>query len=243
MSQAASIVSGARLVAGAVANPAVRLRDDAARRRVLPALIAATLGSLAYAAVLQPRLDVSAAVLEQPAGPEGEKKTQTPHEQEEALASARKVAAARTWGGAALGPSLTAIGLALALWIGFAVAFRAPSLRETLAVAAYAQIPAAVAQVLAIPALLVRGSVTPPELADVLPSHLGVLLGPGRAGPLAGLLSSLDLFTLWALVIVAFGMRAVAGVSTARAVTTTLVLFACFVGVVRVAAPSLVGGP
>jgi hypothetical protein len=229
-----------RLIAKILVAPSRGLDEASGHGSVVPSLLVATLATLLHAAVLSARLDVRPEVAAPI--PSADKPAPTPHEEEEALASARKLATARVYVTGALAPSCAALVVGLALWLGFAVSSRPPPLRATLSVASSAQLPLAAAALLSIPALLTRHAVTRAELVDLLPSHLAVLLGPERTGPWVHALESVDLFSLWALGLVILGMRTVAGTSLARSAATTVVLWLSYVAVFHVALPALSGG-
>jgi hypothetical protein len=234
------VADATRLVVQTVRSPDEGLAEVVARRSIAPALIVATLAALLHAAAVDARLDVSGTI--DPSPKTASDKPMTPHELEEAIASAAKVATVRAYAGGAFGPAMLMLGVTVALWVGFTVSTRRPSFRPTLAVGAAALIPGAFADLLSIPAVLLRHSITPDEVATVLPSSLGTMLGPDAAAPLAGLLGSFDLFTLWSVVLVVLGMRTVTGTTLTRSAVTTTVLWLSWVAVFRVALPSLMGG-
>jgi len=236
-----SIVTSSLLVSRTVVTPAVGLAEVVTRRSIVPALVGASLACLVYAGALQTRVDVTSTIDPMATA---DKPAMTPHELEEALASAHKMAVVRAYAGALTGPALGAVGLAVALYLAFAVSTRRPAFTPTLAVSSYAQLPAALAKLLTVPALLSRAAVSPTELDNLLPSHLAALTGVTSPPALAGALSAVDLFSLWTLVLVVLGMRIVSGASLARAVATVVVLWLAYVGVVDLALPSLLaGGP
>lgn len=237
-----SVITSSRLVGRTVVAPSLGLAEVVTRRSILPALLGASLATLVYAGVLQSRIDVTSTIDAAPATPDTP--ALTPHEVEEALATAHKMAVVKAYAGAIAGPTLTALGLAVALWLGFAVSSRRPGFVPTLAVASYAQLPAALGKLLTIPALLSRPGVSPAELDSLLPSHLAALTGLTSPPALVGALGAVDLFSLWALVLAVLGMRIVSGTSVARATATVAALWLAYVGVVDVALPSLLaGGP
>lgn len=239
MSSHSALLTG-RLVADTLWTPTRGLGEVAARKSVVPALLVTTIAALLNAAVMTTRLDTSAAV-EQQLERSGAAASMTPHEREEKLESARKIGVVGAYAGAALMPSLTALAIAVALWLAFAVASKRPSFGATFAVAAYGQLPLAVKSLAVIPALLARDAVLVWEVPRLLPSHLGTLLGPGRPGPLAALLASVDLFSLWAVALTAIGMHAVSGVSRTRAAVVTVVMWASYVAVFQVSLASSMG--
>jgi hypothetical protein len=204
------------------------------RRRSLVALLLATALSLGFAAVAAPRLDVGPAVIARlDRDPEGVE--MTPHQREEAIATARKVAAVGVWAGSALFPTLLAVLGAASLWLGFRVAGASPGFRPTLSVVAHGMLPVWAGQLLAVPALLVRGTVGTEDLARLLPSSPAAFLPPGAPPTALAALGALDLFHLWAVALVAAGMARLSGTTRRRAAAVTLVLGAAYVALFEVA--------
>jgi hypothetical protein len=228
-----------------LARPARGVTDAADRRRSLAALLAATLAALAFAWVAVPRTDfetAASAALDR--GPKAAE--MTPHEREEALATARKLGTVGLYAGAALGPTLAALGAAAVLWLAFRVAGGRPGFAPTLAVAAHGLLPLAIASLLAIPAVLVRAPVPAAELEALLPSSLAALLPAGRPGPLAAAAAGIDLFALWAAFLVALGMARAAGTTRVRAFAVVGVLWLSQLALLKVvpaAAAAARGGP
>ncbi|HVP67725.1 MAG TPA: YIP1 family protein [Anaeromyxobacteraceae bacterium] len=220
--------------------PALLLEGVVARRLAWPPLLAATLGALLFAAVAVPRTDFERAAVEALAK-SGAGDQQSPHDREVALDTARRVGTLGAYAGAGLGTPLAALFLAVALWLGFQVAGGRPDFRGSLTVASLGLIPGVAEQLLSVPALLVRGQVPPWALDRLLPAGPGALLPPGDRTPLAALLWSIDLFSIAAVALVAWGMARVASVSPRRALLTTAVLWLGYVAVFRVA-PAAFGG-
>jgi hypothetical protein len=213
----------------------------AGRRSFLPALAASTLAALFLAAAAVPRLDFERAAADAfdraPGAP-----LATPHEREQALVTARKAGAVRAYGSALLGPALAALGAAAFLWLGLRVAGGRPAFPATFSVAAYALLPVALRELLSIPAALHQERIPVEDAGRLLPSSLGALLPVGARGPLPDLLHAMDLFSLGSLALCAVGMSAVARVSLRRAALAAALLWLGYVGVVKVALPSLARG-
>lgn len=227
---------GAVLVA-ALTAPARGLAAVAERRRLLTALLAATLASLLVAAVTVPRIDFSREAAQ---GPEAA--TMTPHELEEAEAQAAKVGAVAGWAGAGLGPAFAVLGTGLACFLAFKVAGTKPGLKASLAVSAHALLPLFLARLLSVPAAIAQAPLQPAEVPRLLPSSLAALL-PATASPIAqAAASSVDLFTLWALVLLALGMARVAGASRLRAGLVVAVLWAAQVAFLKLAPAMMAAG-
>jgi hypothetical protein len=204
------------------------------RRRSLVALGMATVASLALALAAAPRLDFEKAASRQlemsPASAE-----LTPFQREEAVTQARKVGTIGVYAGSAFGPVFSVLAAALFLWLGFKVAGTPSPLKGTLAVAAHGLLPALLAPLLVIPAVLARAPIDPEALGRLLPSSLAAFL-PDQASPvLLALASSFDLFSLWSLALVTMGMIRLSGASPRRAATVVGLLWLAQVAFIRIA--------
>lgn len=212
------------------------------RRRAGVALALCTAAALAAAAVVVPRVDYGTAAQQRLLrGGEPDADEPTPYELEQAAATATKIGHLGGYAGAALAPALQAVLAAVFLFLGFRVAGTRPAFKDTLAVAAHGLVPIWLAKLLAIPAALARAPVPVEEVPDLFPSSLAAWIRPVPP-PLAAALSSVDLFALWALALVATGMARAAGASRARAFTVTAVLFVAYVALVKVAPAGAMGG-
>jgi hypothetical protein len=205
----------------ALADPRTGLSLVAGRRRAGLALVLATAASLASAAVIVPRVDYGADA--QVEAKEGEEPT--PAQREEAALTALKVGQLRGWAGAALLPSVEALGAAVLLLLAFRLAGTRPGFRATFAVAAHGMLPLWLAGLLAVPAAIARAPIPPAQAGRLLPSSLAALLPYSASPPLVAALSALDLFTLLSLGLIATGMARAANASRTRAFTVTAVLF------------------
>jgi hypothetical protein len=235
---ASEIAIDGTVIARTLATPSVGLASAVERRRSLTALALGTLAALAFAAAAVPRIDhehAAARALDR--GPKAAE--MTPHDREEALATARKLGQISGWAGAATGPVVMALGAAVALFLAFRVAGTHPPFRDTFAVAAHGLLPIWLAKLLAIPAALARAPIPAEEADRLLPSSAAALLPPGAPAALSGALGAIDLFALWAAALVAAGMARASGASRRRAFAVVAVLYLAWVAVARVALPSL----
>ncbi len=222
--------------------PGRGLEAAARGRSVLPPLAVAVAAALAFTAVLVPRADFERGAREAlDRAPPDEVQKMTPHEVEQALEQARKLGTVGLYAGAVAGPPILALAMATLLVSGFRVAGARPDFRPTLAVAAWGTLPLALRDLLALPALLAHGGVTPGEAGRLLPSSL-LALAPAASARAVPLLQSFDVFLLWSAALVALGMAGVASTSRARAAAVVAFLFAAFVAV-RFAVPGLLAGP
>ncbi|HEY6105943.1 MAG TPA: YIP1 family protein [Anaeromyxobacteraceae bacterium] len=233
-------MSSAQALYDTLVRPGRAMPQVAESARFLPALVAATAVALVFAAVAVPRFDFGKAALDAlDRRPDAAQMTQ--HQREDVVATAHKVGAVAGYAGSALGPTLFALGAAVALWLGLKLAGGTPAFRPTFAVASFAQLPGAVHQLLLLPAVLRSGPIDPTLVPRLLPSSAGALLPAGAAGPGASFLFALDLFSLWTVALMALGMASAARVSRGRAVATTVLVWLAWVAVFKVALPQLGG--
>lgn len=235
---ASEIAADGTVIARTFATPSLGLASAVERRRGATALALATAASLAFAAVAAQRVDYERArARELDRDPKAAE--MTPHDREEALATARKVGEVSAWASGATQPALWTLGAAITLFAAFRVAGTRPGLRDTFAVAAHGLLPIWLAKVLAIPAVLARAPVRVEEVDRLLPSSPAALLPPDAAAPLLGALGAVDVFALWAAALVAAGMARASGATRRRSAAVVAVLYLSWVAVFRVALPAL----
>jgi Yip1 domain len=235
---ASEIAADGTVIARTFATPSLGLASAAERRRSATAIALGTAAALAFAAVAAQRVDYEhARARELDRDPKAAE--MTPHDREEALATARKVGAISAWASGATQPALWTLGAAIALFAAFRVAGTRPGLRDTFAVAAHGLLPIWLAKVLAIPAVLARAPVRAEELDRLLPSSPAALLAADAPPALLGALGALDLFALWAAALVAAGMARASGATRRRSAAAVALLYVGWVAVARVALPAL----
>jgi Yip1 domain len=242
---ASEIAADGTVIARTLASPALGLASAVERRRSLTALALGTLALLAFTAVAAPRLDFErAAARELDRNPKAAE--MTPHDREEAIATARRVGQVSAWASAAAQPALWTLGAAVFLFAAFRVAGTRPGFRDTFAVAAHGLLPIWLAKLLAIPAVLARAPIPAEEADHLLRSSAAALLQPGAHPALQGALGAMDLFALWAAALVAAGMARATGATRRRSAAVVAALYLSWIAVVRVALPVLAaagGGP
>jgi hypothetical protein len=101
---------------------------------------------------------------------------------------------------------------------------------RSLAVTVHGLLPAGVAALLNLPLVFSRSEISPEEVMQggILTSSLRPL-APEESPVLESLLGSLDFFTIWSVVLLILGFRAVARVSTQTATTIVLILWGLWV--------------
>jgi len=219
------------------AAPSRTLARAAARGSVLPPVVATVLASLLLAAAVVPRVDW--ATVAERSMDRGYAGQVTPHEREQAVEQARKLGAVKAYAGAAIGPVVNALLVAFLLFLALRVAGARPPFRPTLSVAAWGLLPTAAGKLLSIPAVLRAGDLAPDGVPRLVPWNGAYHLPPGAPAALQAAAGSLDLFSLWAVALVALGMASVAQVSRLRAGTAVAALWAALVAVGMNAAAAL----
>jgi hypothetical protein len=221
-------------------SPARALGQARDGRRFAWALALSTAASLAVAGASAARLDYDRGAAAKVDSGESAAKM-TPHEREEAIASAVKVSRLGTVLSGGLGPAASVLAAAFFLWLALIVAGGKPGFAATFAITAHAFLPLALRDLLTLPALLRHEGLTPQDLPGLLPSNLGAWLVDPAAplGPRASLLGALDLFSLWALALLAVGLAPAARVSSLRSSTAVAVMWAAWLAVFAVALPSM----
>jgi hypothetical protein len=130
-------------------------------------------------------------------------------------------------GGALVVTPVLYLAFAAILLVGFRLLGSEVSFRRTLSVAVHGMLPLAIAAVLGTVIVLAREKVSLEEIqgGGLLMSNLGFLAHEGTSKALRALLTSVDLFSIWAIALLAIGYRIVARVSSGVAWGTVLVVW------------------
>lgn len=220
--------------AAVLTAPARGLALVVERRRSLTAILIATAVSLLFAIVAVPRFDFEKAALQQIELAPGASEM-TPFQRDEAVAQARKIGGVAVYAASAFSPAFSVLVVAFFLWLAFKVAGAAPPFKGTLAVAAHGMLPVLLAPLLLLPAIVMKAPVDPTGLSRLFPSNLGAFLPEQSSPVMLAVAGSLDLFSLWSLVLVTAGMASLAGTSRRRAATAVGLLWVAYVCLLRIA--------
>ena len=227
---------------GAVVAPVRTFRAIAERPTWLVALLVVCLTPVLPGVLAAPKIDWEDVVRTQIERAD----VDVPSEQvEQGIAMWEKIGPVLTY----VGPLLIAIAALLftvVFWGAFTLAGGQVGFERSLAVVAHAMLPVAVGALLAVPVVLGLDTIGAEHLesGSYLQSSLGAF-APDDAGPvLLALLSKIDVFTIWTLVLLAIGFRFAAGVSPGTSALTVSLLWLVWIGVnVGLAAlGSLAGG-
>ncbi len=130
---------------------------------------------------------------------------------------------------AVLAPILVLFIVAAVLWgacnaFGWEVRFR-----QSLGVSSHAFLPGVLTALGLLVALWNRTTVDPRKIGDVLPTNLGHFFAGRVDEVMHGLLSSIDLFSFWTMVLLVLGLSAAANASRARVAALVLTLWGLYV--------------
>jgi hypothetical protein len=117
--------------------------------------------------------------------------------------------------------------VALVMWGAFTLTGGAPGFQRSLAVVSHSLLPLVVAQLLSIPVVLSTETIGADEIktGSLLQSSLAYFAGDDTGPVMLALLSSLDVFTIWTLVLLAIGFHFAAKAKPATAGLTVVLLW------------------
>jgi hypothetical protein len=217
---------------GALVSPAKTFRSIAERPSWGVALVALLIVSTAVGVLANQRIDKND--LRQMVQERIEKSRggqATPEQVEQAMAFTEKANAVGRWLIPVVG---TVVYLLITLLFFMAFRFFAGSeipYKTSFAVTLHGFLPVLVGGLLTLPVILSREHINlkDAQSGNLLASNLGAFAPESLGTAARSLLSSLDLFSLWTIVLLIIGYRIAAKVSTAAATTVVVVLWALYV--------------
>jgi hypothetical protein len=217
-----------RLV-GALVSPVATFRSIAERPTWWPAMLVVCLIGLVPGIMANPKIDWEDVVRQQI---EASGQDLTGAQLDQAVAMWEKIGPLFTY----FGPLMLAVAIlvfSLVFWGAFTLAGGQPGFKRSLAVVSHAMMPLAVSALLAIPVVASVDTIGGEQLrTGSLVQSSAAALASDDAGPiLVALLSKLDVFTLWTVVLIAIGFRFAAGVPMRTAALTSGLLWAGYVAV------------
>ena len=203
-------VSAPGRVVGTFFSPGPTFRSIAARPTFLLPLILWTACSLLITALILPRLDVEKMIRQTL-----EKRGQTvPEDRIQSIVSTqRKVIQITTVVFGALTPTLISLLVALVYWASFKAFGWDFTYRQGLGATTHSFLPGVLGALLLVPVILQRQTLDPRGMGELLQSNLGFLVDKSSSAMLHSLLQSIDVFSLWSLVLLTIGLSAAARVS------------------------------
>lgn len=121
--------------------------------------------------------------------------------------------------------------IALIFWVVLKLLGGELSYKASLATTLHGLMPNALSAILLIPVLLSRDElgITEVNAGTVLASNLGAFAPEDAGKGMLALLSSIDVFSIWSLALLAIGYSVVAGVSRAKAATVAVALWVVYI--------------
>ena len=221
-----SSVSALGRIPGVFFSPVQTFESIARRPTWLPPLILWTAVSLLFTAFLISRIDFDRMIRTQM-----ERRGQTVPEEriQAAVAMQKKIAPVAYNGIAAVTPAALSLLVAVVLWGAFKAFGWDLSYRQAFGATAHAFLPGVLGSLILFPVVLRQEAIDPTGLQDMLRSNLGFLVERKASPVVHSLLQSLDVFSLWSLVLLIIGFAAAARVSRKSAAGVIVALWALFV--------------
>ena len=219
-------VSAPGRIVGAFFSPGPTFRAIAARPTFLLPLILWTACSLLLSALILPRLDVEKMIRQTM-----EKRGQTvPEDRMQQIVTAqRKIVQITTVVFGALTPTIISLLVTLIYWASFKAFGWDFTFRQGLGATTHSFLPGVLGALLLIPVILQRQTLDPRGMGELLQSNLGFLVEKSSSPALHSLLTSIDVFSLWSLVLLTIGYSAAARVSRKAAGGVVFAIWAIYV--------------
>jgi hypothetical protein len=214
---------------GALVSPGQTFRSIAARPTIWAALLLIMLSTLGVSLLAAPRLDYEDIIRKQVA----KSGREVPQEQlDKQIEVTQKIRTPLTIAQVVLVPLFVCL-LTLFPWAAFKLQGSEIDYVRSLSVTVHAWLPQVVMGLLSIPVILSRPSLGYEDVrSGFLKSNLAAFVAtPDTSAPLTAVLSSLDVFSLWTLILFILGFKEVAEVSMAKAAVTMIILWLLFVGI------------
>ncbi|MEO8430582.1 MAG: YIP1 family protein [Acidobacteriota bacterium] len=214
-----------RLV-GTFFSPGATFRSIAAKPGFLAPLIVWTLVSLGLYAAMAPKFDYEKMIRQSI-----EKKGQTVPEDriQSIVATQKKIAPIIGTCISLIAPTVVTLIVALVLWASFKAFGWDVRFKQAVGATAHSYLPSVLGALLLIPVVMQRESVDPQAVGDLLRSNLGFLVEKTSSPALHSLLGSLDVFSIWTLILLSIGFAAAGRTSRKAAGGVVFTLWALFV--------------
>ncbi|MES1211133.1 MAG: YIP1 family protein [Acidobacteriota bacterium] len=214
---------------GVLVSPGQTFRSIAARPTVWAALLVLVLSTLGGGLLAAPRIDYEDIIRKQVA----KSGRDVPQEQlDKQIEVTQKIRTPLIIAQVVFVPIFLCL-VTLFPWAIFKLLGSEVDYVRSLSVTAHAWMPQVVSALLSIPVILSRPSLGYEDTRNgFLKSNLGAFMStPEMSAPLTAVLSSLDVFSLWTLILFILGFKEVAKVSMAKAAGTMIILWLLFVGI------------
>jgi hypothetical protein len=214
---------------GALVSPGQTFRSISARPTFWAALLVLVLSTLGVGLLAAPRIDYEDIIRKQVA----KSGRDVPQEQlDKQIEVTKKIRTPLIIAQVVFVPIFLCL-LTLFPWVAFKLLGSEIDYVRSLAVTVHAWLPQVLSALLSIPVILSRPSLGYEDTRNgFLKSNVGAFVSTAdMSAPLTAVLSSLDVFSLWTLVLFILGFKEVAKVSMAKAAGTMIILWLLFVGI------------
>jgi Yip1 domain len=212
-------------IPGALFSPTRTFESIARRPTWLPPLLLWTALSLVVTFVLLPRVDYDRMIRASI-----EKRGQTvPEERIQSIVETQKKMAPILYGVfGAVTPTLISLIVTLVFWGAFKAFGWDATFRQAFGATTHSFLPGVLGALVLLPVLATRETVDPRNIGDLLRSNLGFLVAP-ESKILHSLAQSIDVFSIWSLVLFVIGYSAAAKISRKAAAGVIVTLWAVYV--------------
>ena len=213
-------------IPGAFFSPVATFDSIAKRPTWLPPLVLWTAVSILFTVFLIPRIDFDRMIRGQM-----ERRGQSVPEEriQAAVATQKKIAPIAYNAIAAVSPAALSLLVALVFWGAFKAFGWDLSYRQAFGTTTHAFLPGVLGSVILFLVVLRQETIDPSALGDLLQSNLGFLVERKASPAFHSLLQSLDVFSVWSLVLLVLGFAASARVSRKSAAGVIVALWALYV--------------
>jgi hypothetical protein len=215
-------VGAAARIPGAIFSPGTTFASIARRPTWVLPLLLSTVVSILVTAILIPRIDWERATRQA-------LEKRNVKISEDAMPAqverSRKLGSTISWFFGFAGPAIVCLFVAVVIWGSFKAFGWDTTYRQAFGVTTHAFLPRILGSVLLIPILWKRETVDPEGIGDLLRSNLGFLVERDTAKVAHTVLQSLDLFSIWSVVLLIIGFAAAAKISKKSAAGVILGLW------------------
>ena len=131
--------------------------------------------------------------------------------------------------------------LALIFFLVFKLLDSETTLRQSFSMLLHAYIPHLLKAIIAMIISFAKGGYGIIEVQNLVASNPGFLVNPNEQKVMHGLLSSLDVFNIWVIVLTIMGFSVVSGKKTSTVTAWVIGLWVFYIGVFKVALPAILG--
>jgi hypothetical protein len=201
-------------IPGALFSPVVTFSAIARRPTWVAPLAIWIAVSLFFSLVLLPRVDFDRMIR----GSLEKRGTTLPEERIQTIIERQKAIAPVLYNATAVAsPVVVSLLVALVLWGAFKAFGWDLTFRQSFGATTHGFLPAVVGSLLFLPVLLRQTTVNPRTMGDLFLSNLGFLVDRQTSPSVHAILQSIDLFSLWTLVLLVIGFSTAARVSRGAA--------------------------